>query len=271
MPTVTVGDINLYYEDEGRGEVLALISGITCSARYWFRQIPVFSKEYRVIAIDNRGTGRSDKPEIPYTADMMAADIAGLLDAIGVGTAHVFGHSMGGMIAQHVALDYPDKVQSLILGATTCGGRDRVHGVLVEDFQKFMDPDFLATMSPQEILHAALIFKFTQEFIDNNPALIERHCAEKMSYPPAPYVGAVQIPAAIGHDTCDRLHEIRVPTLVMTGDADGLVAPENSRVLAARLPNAELVILHNVAHSFPIEVAEETNKIVLDFLRKHSY
>ena len=269
MPTVQVGDIKLYYEDEGQGEVLVLISGITCSARYWFRQIPVFSKEYRVIAVDNRGTGRSDKPDIPYTAEMMAADIAGLLDTIGVDTAHVFGHSMGGMIAQHVALDYPDKVWSLILGGTTCGGRKRVQGTLNEAFLKFMDPDYLATMSPPEILHEALVFEFTDEFIQHNPVLIEQHCNEKMQYPPAPYAGAVQANAVMGHDTCDRLHEIKEPVMVITGDADGLIAPENSQLLASSIPNAELVVLHDVAHSFPIEVAEETNRIVMDFLRKH--
>jgi 3-oxoadipate enol-lactonase len=269
MPTAKVGDINLYYEDQGKGEVLVLIPGIGCNSTYWFRQIPVFSKGYRVIAIDNRGVGRSDKPEIPYTMGMLAADIAGLLDSINVEAAHVFGHSMGGMIAQHFALGYPKRVQTLILGATVCGGPHWIQGTLEEAFQAFQAPNHLQNLTPREICQEALSFEFTKEFIDNNPALIERHIIERTRYPAPPYVGAMQGQAIAGHNTYDRLPEINMPTLVIAGDADGLISVENSRLLASRIPNAELVVLKNVAHSFHIEAAEEANKIVLGFLRKH--
>jgi 3-oxoadipate enol-lactonase len=270
MTTAKVGDINLYYEDQGKGEVLVLIPGIGCDSTYWFRQIPVFSKEYRVIAIDNRGTGRSDKPEIPYTMEMLAADIAGLLDSINVGTAHVFGHSMGGMIAQHFALGYPKRVRTLILGATVCGGSHWVKGTLDAAFNASMAPDHLSKLTIKEICQETLSFEFTQEFIDNNPALIERHITEKIRYPAPPYVGAMQGQAVAGHNTYDRLPEIKVPTLVIAGDADGLFSVENSRLLASKIPNAELVVLKNAAHSFHIEAAEEANKTVLSFLSKHS-
>jgi pimeloyl-ACP methyl ester carboxylesterase len=96
MPTVKVDDINMYYEVHGEGEPLALIMGLGASMDWWFRQIPMFSLEYRVVACDNRGAGQSDKPDIPYTMEMMADDLAGLLDAIGINTAHIFGASMGG-------------------------------------------------------------------------------------------------------------------------------------------------------------------------------
>jgi 3-oxoadipate enol-lactonase len=271
MPITKVGDVHLYYEDQGQGDVLVLIPGITCDSTYWFRQIPVFSKEYRVIAIDNRGVGRSDKPEIPYTMEMMTADIAGLLDIINIDTAHVFGHSMGGMIAQHFALDYPKRVQTLILGATTCGGPHWIQGTLAESFQQFLDPDHLGKLSPEEILLEALTFEFTLEFIDNNPDLIKQHFTEKTKYPAPPHTSAIQGQAVAGHNTYEHLPEIKVPTLVIAGDADGLISPENSRLLASRIPNAELVVLKNVAHSFHIEAAEEANKIVLGFLRKHSH
>jgi 3-oxoadipate enol-lactonase len=270
MSTAKVGDVNIYYEDQGKGEVVVLIPGIGCNSTYWFRQIPAFSKKYRVIAIDNRGAGRSDKPDIPYTMEMLAADIAGLLDVINVDTAHVFGHSLGGMIAQHFALGYPKRVRTLILGATSCGGPHLVIGTLFEAFQASMAPDHLRNLTPREIYQEFLSFEFTQEFIDNNPVLIERHLTERTRYPIPQYALARQGQAAYGHNTYDRLPEIKVPTLVITGDADGLFSVENSRLLASRIPNAELVMLKNVAHSFQIEAAEKANKIVLSFLRKHS-
>ncbi len=122
MPTAKVGDINIYYESHGDGEALLLIMGYGQYSAHWATLIPPLSQEYRVISFDNRGTGRSDKPDIPYTMKMMADDAKGLLDAIGIDSAHVFGISMGGMIAQELALNYPDKVISLILGCTLCGG-----------------------------------------------------------------------------------------------------------------------------------------------------
>lgn len=269
MPTAKVGDINIYYEDQGKGEVLLLIPGIGCDSTYWFRQIPAFSKKYRVIVVDNRGAGRSDKPDIPYTMGMLAADIAGLLDTIKVDTVHVFGHSMGGMIAQHFVIGYPKKVRTLILGATICGGPHWVMGTLAGAFMTWMAPDHLRTLTPRQAFQESLSFEFTQKFIDNNPALIEQHFIERTRYPTPPHVFARQGQAVAGHDTYDRLPEIKVPTLVITGDTDGLFSIENSRLLASRIPNAELVVLKNVAHSFIIEAAEEANKIVLGFLRKH--
>jgi pimeloyl-ACP methyl ester carboxylesterase len=131
-----------------------------------------------------------------------------------------------------------------------------------------MSPDHRRNLTPREIFQEGLSFEFTQKFIDNNPALIDRHLTERTRYPTPLYVYARQGQAG-GHDTYDRLPEINVPTLVITGDADGIFSVENSRLLASRIPGAELVMLKNVAHSFIIEAAEEANKIVLGFLRKH--
>jgi 3-oxoadipate enol-lactonase len=270
MPSAKVGDINVHYEDQGKGEALLLIPGIGCDSTYWFRQIPAFSKKYRVIAIDNRGTGQSDKPDMPYTLKMLASDIKGLLDIINVGTAHVFGHSMGGMIAQHFAINYPEKMRTLILGATICGGPRWVKGPLDSAFMAWMATDSSRHPTLREIFQEGLTFEFTQKFIESNPALIERHLTERTRYPAPPYVLARQGQAVACHDTYDRLTEIKVPTLVIAGDADGLFSVENSRLLASRIPDSELVLLKNIAHSFQIEAAEETNKLVFNFLRKHS-
>ena len=122
MPTAKAGDINLYYEVHGEGQPLLLIMGYGSNSGHWFVILPHLVSRFKVIIFDNRGTGRSDKPDIPYTAEMMTGDIIGLLDAIGIGAAHVFGVSMGGMIAQELALRHPGRVKKLILGCTSCGG-----------------------------------------------------------------------------------------------------------------------------------------------------
>ena len=119
MPTVRVGDINIYYEDHGKGEPLLLIEGWGTDLTCWQLQIPEFSTKYRVIAFDNRGTGRTDAPDQPYSFRLMADDAVGLLDALGIGKAHILGVSMGGCIAQEIAIEHPERTRSLILAATT--------------------------------------------------------------------------------------------------------------------------------------------------------
>jgi len=269
MPTVKVGDVNIYYEVHGDGEVLILIMGLGGSLEWWFRQVPVFSRQYRVVAFDNRGSGRSDAPDIPYTMEMMAGDVAGLLEAIDVKAAHVFGLSMGGMIAQHFALRYPERVTSLILGATTFGGPHRVMPD-VEAIKVLFDMEHMQRLTPEERQRETLPFVMSQEFIDKNPDLIQQLMTKMMEHITPPHGYMRQVEAVIGHETYERLPEIKVPTLVIAGDADRLVPVENSRLIASRILKAELVILKNMGHGFNIEAADEVNKAVLRFLKRHS-
>ena len=268
MPTVKVNDINIYYETHGEGEALVLIMGYAGSSAAWLRQIPGLSQEYRVVAFDNRGTGRSDKPDIPYTMEMMAGDIAGLLDAIGIDAAHMYGVSMGGAIAQHFALGYPERVISLILGCAMCGG---AHSIMpdTEAMTVLFDFERMQQMTPEERFREALPFLFSQEFIDDNPDIIEQFMVKSVEYITPPHGYTRQAEATMGHDTYDRLPHIKAPTLVIVGDADKIVPVENSRILASRIPGAELVILDNKGHGFFIEAADEANKAILDFMRKH--
>jgi len=267
MPTVKVGDINTYYETHGEGEALVLIMGYGCHIGWWFRQIPVFSQECRVIAFDNRGTGRSDKPDIPYTMEMMAGDVVGLLDAIGIGAAHVYGVSMGGMIAQEFALRYPERVTSLILGCTMCGGS---HAIMpdAEAMTQLFNFERMKQLTPEEQTRELLPFLSSQEFIDNNPDIIEQFVTAVVEHVTPLHGYQRQGEAIAGHDTYDRLPRIKAPTLVIAGDADRLIPVENSRLLASRIANAELVILENTGHGF-METAGEANNKVLDFLRRH--
>jgi 3-oxoadipate enol-lactonase len=269
VPTAKVGDINIYYEVEGEGEALALIMGLGGGIPWLFRQVPSFSQQYQVVAFDNRGTGGSDAPDIPYSMEMMAGDLAGLLENIGIKTTHVFGISMGGMIAQNFALLYPEKVKTLILGATTCGGSHRIMPDM-EAIKVLFDMDRMQKLTPEERARETLPFVFSQEFIKTNQALIQQLLAKMVGHV-TPLHGYVrQAGAIMGHDTYERLPEIKAPTLVIAGDADKLVPVENSRLIASRIPNAELVTLKNMGHGFNIEAADEVNHVVLRFLNRHS-
>lgn len=265
MPKVKVGDINIYYEIHGEGEPLVFITGFTASIELWFRAIPVFSREYQLIIFDNRGAGRSDKPDVPYTMEMMADDLAGLLDAIGIDSAHIHGVSMGGMIAQHFTLRYPERVTSLTLSCTTCGGP---HSIMA-DAETTSVMESLPKLTPEEGTREMLRLCMSQEFIDKNPDLIKQIVAKMLEHPAPPHGMMRQLQAIMGHDTYERLPEIKVPTLVISGDADRLIPVENSRILASRIPNAELAILKNMGHLFGVEAEDESNRIMLDFLRRH--
>jgi len=263
-----VRDINIYYEIHGKGEPLVLIYGYAGHSGLWFRQTPVLSNKYRVIAFDNRGVGRSDKPDTPYTMAMMAGDIAGLLDTIGIDTAHVFGISMGGMIAQHFALNYPKRVISLMLGCTFCGG---VHSIQPEpeSMAALFDFERMKKMTLEEIVRQLIPFLLSHEFIERNPDIVEERVAKSLEYPTPMHGVTRQAEAIMGHDTYELLPRIKSPTLVIAGDNDRLIPVENSRILASRIPKAELAIIKGAGHEFFIEDAEETNQVVLGFLRRH--
>ena len=267
MPTVKVGDSNIYYEIHGAGEALLLIMGYGSYSGHWFRLIPCLSQEYRVVAFDNRGTGRSDKPDVPYTIEMMAGDAAELLEAVGIEAAHVFGVSMGGMIAQEFALRYPGKVISLILGCTTPGGANSIPPT-PESAGFLFDPE-RGKLPVEERARQTAPWLWGQKFIDDNPDVVDQYVAVTAEYPTPVHGFQRQGQAIMGHDTFDRLPEIKAPTLVIAGSADRLIRVENSRLLASRIPGAELVILENAGHGFITDAQEEASKAIMDFLRRH--
>ena len=249
MPKLKVGDINIYYEVHGQGEPLVLIMGYGASSRWWFRQIPVYSQEYKVITLDNRGTGQSDKPDVRYPMDAFADDTAGVLEALKVDATHIYGVSMGGIIAQDFALRYPERVISIILGATLCGGP---HAVMpdTEAMALLFDLERMRRLTPEEAAWEALPFLYSQGFIDNNQQLIEASIAEQLKHRSPLHTYRRQGQAMEGFETYDRLPQIKAPTLVIAGTEDRLVPVENSRILASRIPNAELVLLEGAGHGY---------------------
>jgi 3-oxoadipate enol-lactonase len=266
MPTVKANDINIYYEIHGEGEPLLMIQGYSFYSGHWFTLVPEMAKEFRVIIFDNRGTGRTDKPEAPYTMKMMAADAKGLLDTLGIDKANVFGVSMGGMIAQEFALTYPDKVFNLIIGCSNCGGTKQVLPT-PEALAFLFDPE-MAKLSVAERARLTAPWIWTQDFVDNNPQAVELLVSVTAKYPTPPQGYAGHASAIAGHDTCDRLPQIRVPTLVIAGDSDRLIPNENSKIIASKIPGAELVIVKNAGHGFT--QSPEAAKAILDFLKRHS-
>ncbi len=267
MPKVKVGDINIYYEVHGKGEPLVNIPGAGSTLDGFYRHVPVYAREYRLIIYDPRGAGRTNAPDVPYTTEMMADDLAGLLDAIGIDSAHLLGASMGGMIAQQFALRYPQRTRSLILACTKFGGPHEIP-VDAEILDYWEHPKQL---SPEDSIMQGLRFQMSQEFRDNNPNIIKEIITKALAAPPPanPQSGMRQVEAIMGHNTYDKLPEIKAPTLVIHGDADRMSPVGNAMILASRIPNAELVILKKMGHAFIIEAFDKSNRIMLDFLRRH--
>jgi pimeloyl-ACP methyl ester carboxylesterase len=263
MPAVRINGISMYYEIHGEGIPLVLIMGLRRNLEWWYCQIPELSKHFQVIPFDNRGAGRSDKPDMEYSIRLFADDTAGLMDALGFQNAHVLGVSMGGYIAQELALNYPDKVRSLILGCTSCGGK-RAVTMSAERIKKFTANDGL---SPDEILRKDMDIYFSDRFIRENPDKVQEFVDISLKYYQPADAFLRQFAACIKHDTADRLHSIKVPVLLTTGDDDPLVPHQNSLILKELLPDSELYILPNCHHAFFIEEAIKFNQKAIQFIR----
>jgi pimeloyl-ACP methyl ester carboxylesterase len=262
MPTVALKDIHLYYEIHGEGTPLVLIMGLRRNLEWWYCQIPSLSKTFKVIAFDNRGAGRSDMPEMEYSIALFAEDTAGLMEALGIRRAHILGISMGGYIAQELALKYPDRVESLILGCTSCGGK-RTLLMSEARLNKFMANRGL---SPEEILRKDMEIYFSDRFIEEHPDKIHEFVNLSLRYYQPKEAFFRQFAACLGHDTADRLGGVKAPVLVMAGDDDPLVPSGNSLILKELLPGANVSFFQRCRHCFFIEEADRFNREVVEFI-----
>ena len=266
MPKVKINDCNIYYEIHGQGDPLVLIMGLRRNVEWWYRQVPALTEHFQVIIFDNRGAGRSDKPVMEYSIPLFADDTAGLMEALELPCAHILGYSMGGYIAQELALNYPSKVKNLILASTGCGG-DKAVLMSPDRLEKFQAN---AGLKPEEILRKDMDIYFSDEFVAQNPEKIEEFIEISLRhYQPADAFFR-QFDACLRHDTADRLNRLVVPTLIMTGDDDPLVPPENSNIMKELIPRAELFVLPGGRHCVVIEKADQFNEKVIDFLKANS-
>jgi pimeloyl-ACP methyl ester carboxylesterase len=232
----------------------------------WAFQVPAFAAEFDVIALDNRGAGQSGAPDTRYTIGGMADDVAGLMDQLGVRSAHICGASMGGMIAQEVALRHPDRVITLQLHCTTAA---------VDGYGRLVIDNFLrvkARGDVEEFTHCTLPWLLSRKTFAERPDFVETWILRALEYPfRSSLTGLSRQGEAIrGHDTRDRLAGIRVPTLITTGTEDILVSPSASEDLHAMIPGSELARIPDAGHMHFIEQATAFNDLCLNFLRKHA-
>lgn len=259
MPVARINDCDLYYEMHGAGAPLLLIAGLGCATWLWARNLAALAARFQVIAFDNRGAGRSEKPDMPYSAGLLADDAAGLLQHLGVSRAHVLGVSMGGFIAQELALLYPERVDRLVLGCTMSRG-----DVVTREFEEAMTR--VDGLTPEQVFRRAMELTAAPGYWGARPAEFEQVLAVRTEWNPPRHAYQRQWHLGLHFNATYRVHRIQAPTLVCAGDADRVVPPAETARLAERIPGARLRIYSPAGHWFFWEQAERFNRDVIRFL-----
>jgi pimeloyl-ACP methyl ester carboxylesterase len=242
----------LHFETFGDAEyeAIVLLEGMGGDIPGWRRNIPHLADELFVIAFDFRGNGRSDAPDEEQSMATFAEDTLAVLDAVGVRSAHAYGQSFGGMVAQEIALDHPARVLSLVLAATHFGGPHVVRSKV----RVPKDRPFLAL--------------YSERFAAEHPDHVREDLVMGARSRQRPHAARRQARAVESWSSYERLPDITAPTLVLHGTEDRMVPVENARVLAQRIPGAELVLLEAAGHVYHSEMAAEADAAVLDFIRR---
>jgi pimeloyl-ACP methyl ester carboxylesterase len=262
MPSARIGDIEVAYESCGYGPPLIAIMGLTGSRWHWRGFPERLADAHRVITFDNRGVGETSAPSGPYTTAQMAADTLALLDHLEIGQAIVFGVSMGGMIAQELALAAPGRVGKLILGCTSFGGPTAVAATqeVSAAFGKIGNGATVATV--RELIEA----NFSRAFGAQRPELIQTLLEHGLHHRMSALGFRGQLGAIRMHDAASRVGKITTPTLILTGDEDNLIPQANAMSLAEAMSNARLVTLAGSGHMFWIEAPEAAESAIRSFL-----
>lgn len=253
-------EIQLYWEEHGRGEPLLLITGLGTTLEGWRRLLPRVSEKYRVIVFDNRGVGRSSDPPVSFSMLDMAEDAKAVMEAAGLESAHVLGASMGGMIAQELALNYPEKLRSLTLAVTSCGGGEGIQS----------KPRVLQTLQSTGALSARDAFWVMAPFVydASTPRFVLEEDLErrlKIRLKPQNFIAQLQA-ILFWRGSFTRLDQIKVPTLVLHGVNDQLIVCENGRKLAQNILSAKYVELENASHMFIADQPIKSTEAILSFL-----
>ncbi len=267
MTVIPVGDIELDYERSGAGPPLLMIMGMSGTALTWGEPfLAPLREEFDVIVYDHRGVGASSQLDGPITIREMAQDAAGLLAALELDSAHVLGFSMGGMLAQELALAAPERIRSLTLGCTYCGGEG----------SSLTSPEVLQRMAEartsgdrERAIRASWEANVSAGFAadaDAYEAFRTRSLERRVAIP----VIVAQVQAIAAHDTYARLPGLTMPTLVVHGTADEIFAVSNGRLVAARIPGASLEILDRVGHLFFLEEPQRSAELVREHAAVHA-
>lgn len=274
MPNSKINGIELHYEIHGEGEPLLLIMGLGMDRRGWMFQVPFFSQHYKTIVFDNRGVGQSSKPSGAYTTKMLAEDASALLDALQIQTANIVGISMGGMISQQLALNFPQKVKKLVLGCTYAVPEKEMDDLIVSSIKTLFGNGNLTVeqiaasknVDMKLILPYMMSLTLSPSFIEKNKALIDMMVEEVLREGLSVEGFFGQLQAVRAHDTLSELHKIKSPALVITGDEDRLIPPRCSDEIASRIQGAKLVKIKGGSHGFNFEQPDLFNSEVLSFL-----
>jgi 3-oxoadipate enol-lactonase len=259
MPYARSSGARIYWEQEGQGDPLLMIMGLGFSMAMWQNLRPMLARQFCCILCDNRGVGKSQLPLLPLSMAAMARDACAVLDAAGIESANVLGLSMGGMIAQEIALTCPARVRKLVLGCTNCGGRESMRA----------DPEVYRALSPVNFVsrerRLAAIVPFIydastpRDRIERDLAVVRRHPPHILGY-------LAQLGAIVAWRSYHRLPQLQNQTLVIHGENDRLIPVVNAHILASRLPNCTLEILPQAGHIFPSDQPERTYRCLMEFL-----
>jgi pimeloyl-ACP methyl ester carboxylesterase len=300
MPIAKVNGINMAYDVSGEGEPLVLIMGLGGTRQSWVFEKRAFSKHFMVVTFDSRGMGKSDKPSQPFTMKTLADDTIDLMNHLNINKAHVLGVSHGGRVAQEVAINYPERLNKLVLASTNTGaeGIDDLPAEVLQALGRKERSNqsniIYAGMKKCSICQTELQGKELWEHMwaSHRPQMLEwarknidfgkiislgfnKRISRIFILPLARLqlkLGGIDshvrlIEATVGNTTLDRLHLIKAPTLVILGTADKFCPPRSIEAMATRIPNAKLVKIEGGSHSILVEMRDRFNKEVLDFLR----
>jgi len=261
MPIAAVADGTIHYEIAGEGETLIFVSGLNGVGRYWTPQVPLFSRHFRVLTYDQRGTGASDQLQREFSVDRMAAELVGLMDVLNIERAHIVGMSTGGAIGQTIAIEHPERVMKLALCSTWthCDPWFRRLFNARRDLYLQAGPDLHSQFHP--------LFLYSPDYVNAHDAEIEeeRKRAPTKSSPVEVSVG--RIDALLKFDRRAGLPDIKAETLVMASDSDFITPRYFSEALARAIPGAKLVLFKDGGHSFTVTRAEDFNRELMAFLR----
>ena len=255
----------MYYREAGSGPPLILIMGWCANADWW---PPAFAdplaEHFRLIMPDNRGAGRTGGNSKGFSIKSASEDIVALMDALGIGKAHLIGVSMGGMISQRLALDFPERVNRVVLACTTCG---LPGGAPIGKEQFKLAWHYLTRRATRKRPYIANLL-FTQPYMDREPG-VAREAIRRIAIAPISRRAAWhQFKGIARFGVCRRLKKLQTPVLAITGRNDVMLPARNSSILARRIPNARAVILDEAGHGFFHEAADRAVPVILDFLRQ---
>jgi 3-oxoadipate enol-lactonase len=260
MPNLAVNDTQIYCEEKGAGYPVILLHGLTFDRRMWEHQVEALSRCYRAVTIDLRGHGLSASPDMEYDLDTMTEDVYQAMREMSIAQAHVVGLSMGGMIGMRLALDHPDVARSLVLLDTSAEPEPADRASAYEAMAHV-----LREQGPGSVADGVMSLLFSSSFLLGQPDKAKR---ERERLLQVDRIGVSNATCAVTRrkDISDRIHEIRVPTLVIVGELDAATPVERSQAIQAAIPGSRLEVVPGAGHMTPIEKPEEVSQLIVEFL-----